>query len=110
MSIVILNVRVLRGSGQTLHLLEQVVSKSRKRFEMIYQKRISGPLLDRIDIHVEVPRVEYEKLSESRLGESSAHGTGAGRSCPPATAGALLEYRIIQSRYVQRGYAPGGGA
>jgi magnesium chelatase family protein len=37
-----------------------------------YQKRISGPLLDRIDIHVEVPRVEYEKLSESRLGESSA--------------------------------------
>ncbi|MBI2939029.1 MAG: YifB family Mg chelatase-like AAA ATPase, partial [Chloroflexi bacterium] len=27
-----------------------------------YQKRLSGPLLDRIDIHVEVPRVEYEKL------------------------------------------------
>jgi magnesium chelatase family protein len=37
-----------------------------------YQKRISGPLLDRIDIHVEVPRIEYEKLSETRLGESSA--------------------------------------
>lgn len=37
-----------------------------------YQKRISGPLLDRIDIHVEVPRVEYEKLSSARLGESSA--------------------------------------
>jgi len=36
-----------------------------------YQKRISGPLLDRIDIHVEVPRVEYEKLSDVRLGESS---------------------------------------
>jgi magnesium chelatase family protein len=36
-----------------------------------YQKRISGPLLDRIDIHVEVPRIEYEKLSEKRLGESS---------------------------------------
>ncbi len=37
-----------------------------------YQKRISGPLLDRIDIHVEVPRVDYEKLSGDRLGESSA--------------------------------------
>jgi magnesium chelatase family protein len=28
--------------------------------------------LDRIDIHVEVPRVDYEKLSSDRLGESSA--------------------------------------
>jgi magnesium chelatase family protein len=37
-----------------------------------YQKRISGPLLDRIDIHIEVPRVEYEKLSDRRLGEASA--------------------------------------
>jgi magnesium chelatase family protein len=37
-----------------------------------YQKRISGPLLDRIDIHVEVPRVEYDKLSSQRLGEPSA--------------------------------------
>lgn len=36
-----------------------------------YQKRISGPILDRIDIHVEVPRVDYEKLSGGRLGESS---------------------------------------
>jgi magnesium chelatase family protein len=36
-----------------------------------YQKRISGPLLDRIDIHIHVPRVEYEKLSDNRLGESS---------------------------------------
>jgi magnesium chelatase family protein len=37
-----------------------------------YQKRISGPLLDRIDIHIEVPRVEYEKLSDDRLGEPAA--------------------------------------
>lgn len=39
---------------------------------MRYQNRISGPLLDRIDIHVEVPRVDYEKLSGDRLGEPSA--------------------------------------
>jgi magnesium chelatase family protein len=37
-----------------------------------YQKRISGPLLDRIDIHVEVPRVDYDKLTDDRLGEASA--------------------------------------
>jgi magnesium chelatase family protein len=37
-----------------------------------YQKKISGPLLDRIDIHIDVPRVEYEKLSDKRQGEPSA--------------------------------------
>lgn len=36
-----------------------------------YQKRLSGPFLDRIDIHIEVPRIEYEKLSDDRLGETS---------------------------------------
>jgi magnesium chelatase family protein len=36
-----------------------------------YQKRISGPLLDRIDIYIEVPRVDYEKLSGDRVGETS---------------------------------------
>ena len=29
-------------------------------------------MLDRIDIHIEVPRVDYEKLSDDRLGEPSA--------------------------------------
>ncbi len=37
-----------------------------------YQHRISGPLLDRIDIFVDVPRVEYEKLTEDVLAEPSA--------------------------------------
>ena len=37
-----------------------------------YQKRISGPLMDRIDIHIQVPRVEYQKLRDLRPGESSA--------------------------------------
>jgi magnesium chelatase family protein len=36
-----------------------------------YQKKISGPLLDRIDIHVEVPRVDYEKLADKRNAEDS---------------------------------------
>jgi len=36
-----------------------------------YQKRISGPLMDRIDLHVDVPRVEYEKLTAAQRGEPS---------------------------------------
>lgn len=51
-----------------------------------YQKRISGPLLDRIDIHITVPRVEYEKLSGERLGESSAK----------------IRARVEQAREIQR--------
>ena len=38
-----------------------------------YRKRISGPLLDRIDLFAEVPRVEYEKLVQRPNGETSAH-------------------------------------
>jgi magnesium chelatase family protein len=38
---------------------------------MRYQRRLSGPLLDRIDIHVEVPRVEYEKLTGTTAPETS---------------------------------------
>jgi magnesium chelatase family protein len=37
-----------------------------------YLHRISGPLLDRIDIHIEVPRLKYEELTRSEVGESSA--------------------------------------
>jgi magnesium chelatase family protein len=37
-----------------------------------YQKRISGPMIDRIDIHVEVPRVEFAKLADPEPGESSS--------------------------------------
>ncbi|MGC9049045.1 MAG: YifB family Mg chelatase-like AAA ATPase [Patescibacteria group bacterium] len=36
-----------------------------------YRKKISGPLLDRIDLHVEVPRVKFEKLTEEAVAESS---------------------------------------
>ncbi len=37
-----------------------------------YQRRISGPLLDRFDLFVEVPRVEYQELSGDPSGETSA--------------------------------------
>ena len=36
-----------------------------------YQRKISGPILDRIDLHVEVPRIKFEKLAEDSEGESS---------------------------------------
>jgi magnesium chelatase family protein len=58
-----------------------------------YRKRISGPLLDRIDIHIEVPRVDYDKLTDERLGEPSA----------------AIRARIEGAREVQRGrFAPAG--
>ncbi|OYT15532.1 MAG: magnesium chelatase [Bacteroidetes bacterium 4572_77] len=37
-----------------------------------YLSKISGPLLDRIDIHIEVPAVDYDELSSKRRGEPSA--------------------------------------
>lgn len=37
-----------------------------------YLNRISGPMLDRIDLHVEVPPVEYQELNSSEKAESSA--------------------------------------
>ena len=37
-----------------------------------YQSRISGPILDRIDIHVDVPRVDFDKL----LGDAKAESSG----------------------------------
>ncbi len=36
-----------------------------------YRHRVSGPLLDRIDLHIEVPAVSYEELSTKAAGESS---------------------------------------
>lgn len=38
----------------------------------LYLNRISGPLLDRMDLQVEVPPVEYERMADSRPSESSA--------------------------------------
>ena len=37
-----------------------------------YRQKISGPLLDCIDIHVEVPLVDFKELSSTELGEKSS--------------------------------------
>ena len=37
-----------------------------------YRQRVSGPLLDRIDLHIEVPAVEYRDVASERAEESSA--------------------------------------
>jgi magnesium chelatase family protein len=47
-------------------------SKSTPREIQNYLGRISGPLLDRIDIHIEVPAVKFRDISSERTGERSA--------------------------------------
>jgi magnesium chelatase family protein len=37
-----------------------------------YKKKISGPILDRIDLHIEVPRIKFDKLASDNNGEKSA--------------------------------------
>jgi len=37
-----------------------------------YQRRISGPFIDRVDIFIEVPHIDYEKLTDDSAGEPSA--------------------------------------
>ena len=58
---------------------------SAKSVEM-YQNRISGPLLDRIDIHIEVPAVKYDELAKRSPGEPSA----------------AIRERVEKARLVQR--------
>jgi magnesium chelatase family protein len=50
-----------------------------------YLNKISGPLLDRIDLHVEVTPVNFEKLSEKRLSEKSA----------------IIRERVVKAREIQ---------
>ena len=47
-------------------------SRSSPREIQNYLGRISGPLLDRIDLHVEVPAVKFREISNAAAGESSA--------------------------------------
>lgn len=52
------------GSGDKCHCTVNEIAK--------YQSKISGPLLDRIDLMVEIPAVGYEDLQSTASGESSA--------------------------------------
>ena len=47
-------------------------SKSSPREIQNYLGRISGPLLDRIDLHIEVPAVKFREMSSAQTGETSA--------------------------------------
>ena len=47
-----------------------------------YLQRVSGPLLDRIDIHIEVPRLKHEELLSQKIGES--HPPLSGTEWSPA--------------------------
>jgi len=47
-------------------------SKSTPREIQNYLGRVSGPLLDRIDLHIEVPAVKFREISAERTGETSA--------------------------------------
>lgn len=42
-----------------------------KQQTMNYAKKISGPILDRIDLHIDVPRLKFDKLTSNNLGETS---------------------------------------
>ncbi len=50
-----------------------------------YMSRISGPLLDRIDIHIEVAPVDYERLSLNSMAESSS----------------VIRQRVVETREIQ---------
>lgn len=50
-----------------------------------YMNKLSGPLLDRIDIHIEVQKVEFEQLSEKRKGEKSE----------------VIRERVLKARFTQ---------
>ena len=79
-----------------------------------YRSRISGPLLDRIDIHIEVPAMRYEELSSLQPGEpsssirdrvSSARSIQQARHCTLSDdAHALLRHAISELNFSARAY------
>ncbi len=51
-----------------------------------YQRKISGPILDRIDLYIEVPRIKFEKFNEEKIYEGSA----------------VIRERVEKSRAIQK--------
>jgi len=56
-----------------------------------YISKISGPLMDRIDIHIDVPAVNYKEMRSTIEPESSAKIRGACRARSPEATGALFD-------------------
>jgi magnesium chelatase family protein len=52
-----------------------------------YMGKISGPLLDRIDIHIELPSIKYKELTDAREAETSS----------------VIKTRVEQARLIQAG-------
>ena len=70
-----------------------------------YRQRISGPLLDRIDLHIEVPAVEFRDISSDARGR-----TFATRSASASAARANVSRRVSQATRkstATRGWARG---
>jgi magnesium chelatase family protein len=61
-------------------------SKSSPREIQNYLGRISGPLLDRIDLHIEVPQVKFQEIASDGHGESSE----------------VIRYRVVEARQRQQ--------
>ena len=85
--------RVLEVTRHPIALHLFVVARHQVPIAQLAAAASSGPLLDRIDIHVEVPRVEYEKLNDVRLGESSAR-----LQARVGVARQLQRFRFVRTR------------
>lgn len=82
-----------------------------------YLNRISGPMLDRLDLHIEVPPVEYKELRETKPAETSAEirervnkaraiqnerYMGTGVTCNARLTPALLKKHCVMSEAASR--------
>ena len=61
-------------------------SRSSPREIQNYLGRISGPLLDRIDLHIEVPQVKFREITSDGPARFRTHSRAGGRSAPAQQA------------------------